>query len=299
MQRGERNSGWLPRKGWPERNYRFWRRRLLPQWLKRAVGETRQAILEPPVEGKLRATWVGHASFLVQFGDHAVMFDPNWAKFHGPVKRQRVPGLSLGDLPELDLVLVSHAHFDHLHKKSLRALEAHEGVVVPRRSRRLVKGLGFTEVVEMSVWEERAFGGMRVVHTPSHHWGARYLPDIRREYGGFIVESGGRKVFHCGDSAYFGGFREIGEREEGIDLAMLPIGASDAPSRRDVHMNPDEAVQAFIDLGAKMMVAMHYGTFPLGIEEPGEPERRLLAEAKKRGLEDRVLVTEPGEAIEM
>jgi len=184
------------------------------------------------------------------------------------------------------------------HKKSLRALSAREGIVVPQGSGGLVKRLGFSGVREMKVWEEREIGGMRVLHTPSHHWGARYGADVNRDYGGFVVGSGERKVFHCGDSAYFPGFKEIGERVE-ISLAMLAIGAYDAPSGRDVHMNPEEALQAFEDLGAEFMVPMHYGTFPLGNEPPEEPVERLLEEAKKRGLEDRVIVPEAGKAIEI
>ncbi len=298
MEQKKRNSGLKPKKGWPGRNYTFWRHRLLPQLLKKREGETRAAILTPPDEGVIRATWIGHASFLVQFGSHAVIFDPNWANFHGPVKRQMEPGLELENLPDLDLVLVSHAHFDHLHKKSLRAIQAKEGIVVPQGNGGLVKRLGFTKVREMKVWEEREMEGLRVLHTPSHHWGARYGADVKRDYGGFIVGSGGRKVFHCGDSAYFSGFREIGKTEE-ICLAMLPIGAYDAPSGRDVHMNPEEALQAFEDLGAEFMLPMHYGTFPLGNEPRDEPIERLLEEAKKRGLEERVIVPVAGMAIEI
>ncbi|YCM46365.1 MBL fold metallo-hydrolase [Verrucomicrobiaceae bacterium 227] len=298
MEQKNRNSGLVPKKGWPGRNYTFWRHRLLPQILKKREGQTEAAIITPPEEGVVRVTWIGHASFLVQFGSHAVIFDPNWANWHGPVKRQREPGLSLANLPELDLVLVSHAHFDHLHKKSLRTIQTKEGIVVPRGSGSLVKRLGFGSIAEMKVWEEREISGMRVVHTPSHHWGARYGADVKRDYGGFLVGSGARKVFHCGDSAYFPGFKEIGARED-ICIALLPIGAYDAPSGRDVHMNPEEALQAFEDLGAELMVPMHYGTFPLGNEHPDEPIQRLLAEARKRGIEDRVIVPDAGKAIEV
>lgn len=298
MEQQDRNSGLRPKKGWPGRNYTFWRHRLLPQIAKKRVGQTESAIIVPPEEGAVRVTWIGHASFLVQFGSHSVMFDPNWANWHGPVKRQREPGLSLKDLPDLDLVLVSHAHFDHLHKKSLKTIQTKEGIIVPRGSGGLVKNLGFNNVAEMKVWDELNVSGMKVVHTPSHHWGARYGADVNRDYGGFLVGSGDRKVFHAGDSAYFEGFKEIGKKED-ICVALMPIGAYDAPSGRDVHMNPEEALQAFEDLGAQVMVPMHYGTFPLGNEDPDEPIKRLLIEAKKRGIEDRVIVPDPGRAIEI
>jgi len=291
-------SGIFPKKGWPERNYRFLRHRLVPQIFKRRAGESRAPIVLPPEDGLVRVTWIGHASFLVQFADHAVIFDPNWANWHGPVKRQTEPGLNLADLPDLELALVSHAHFDHLHKKSLRRIATSDGIVVPQGSANLVKSLQFDQIHEMKVWEEREISGIRVVHTPSHHWGARYGADTHRDYGGFLVGSGDRKIFHCGDSAYFEGFKEIGEREE-ICVALMPIGAYEAPSGRDVHMNPEEAVQAFEDLGAKLMMPMHYGTFPLGNEHPDEPIERLLAEAKRKGLEDRVIIPSLGEGMEV
>ena len=246
----------------------------------------------------MRVTWIGHASFFIQFPQHAVLIDPNWARWHGIVKRERMPGLHIDAVPEVDLVLVSHAHFDHLHKPSLRTLKARQGIVVPKGSHSLVRRLGFDSVHEMAIWDELAFEEMEVVHTPSHHWGARYIHDTHRDYGGYIVKAGGRSVFHCGDSAYFEEFSEIGRRHK-VDLALMPIGAYDAPSGRDVHMNPEEAVQAFADLEANLMIPMHYGTFPLGGEQHHEPVERLLKEADRLGLRDRIIVPQEGEAVEV
>lgn len=290
-------SGIRPRKGWPSRNYRFFKNRLVPGMFHKIAGTAHGPVHEPPAEGTVRVTWIGHAAFLLQFAQHAVVVDPNWARWHGIVKRVREPGLKLGEMPALDLVLVSHAHFDHLHKRSLRVLQAREGVVVPRGSADLVRKLDFPKVWEMRVWDRLVFGELEVIHTPSHHWGARMFHDTHRDYGGYIVRSGGRSVFHCGDSAYFDGFKEIGKRAE-IDVALMPIGAYDAPSGRDVHMNPEEAVRAFGELGAKVMIPMHYGTFHLGNEPPNEPLERLLTEADRLGLSDRVLIAEEGSGIE-
>ena len=110
-----------------------------------------------------------------------------------------------------------------------------------------------------------ATGPLKISLTPCHHWGARMLADSHRGFGGFIIEANGRSIFHCGDSAYFSGFGEIGERFP-IEIALLPIGAYDAPSKREVHMNPEEAVRAFLELRARKLVPMHYGTFRLGYE---------------------------------
>ncbi len=290
-------SGILPQKGWPSRNYLFLRHRIVPGMFRQREGNVLEPVLRPPDADKVRITWIGHASFFLQFAGHSVIVDPNWAKWHGPVKRQRHAGLDLHGVPEVDLVLVTHAHFDHLHKPSLRILQAREGIVVPMGSKSLVKRLGFPATHEMRVWDELRFDLLEIIHTPSNHWGARFLHDPHRDYGGYIVRAGGKCVFHCGDSAYFDGFSEIGRRHD-IDIALMPIGAYDAPSGRDVHMNPEEAVRAFADLGAKLMIPMHYGTFPLGNEPQDEPVERLLAEADRLGISDQILIPEEGVGIE-
>jgi L-ascorbate metabolism protein UlaG (beta-lactamase superfamily) len=292
-----RYSGLLPQKGWPGRNLQFLRHRIVPGMFRRRDGNVLEPVLDPPETGKVRVTWIGHASFFLQFAGHSVIVDPNWAKWHGPVKRQRQPGLDLHGVPEVDLVLVTHAHFDHLHKPSLKILKAREGIVVPRGSATLVKRLGFPATHEMKIWDALNFTEMEVIHTPSHHWGARFIHDTHRDYGGYIVRAGGKSVFHCGDSAYFDGFTEIGKRCE-IDIALMPIGAYGSPSGRDVHMNPEEAVRAFADLGAKAMIPMHYGTFPLGNEPLNEPVERLLMEADRLGISDKIIIPEEGVGIE-
>ena len=292
-----RYSGLLPQKGWPGRNLKFFRHRIVPGMFRRAAGTAAAPVLEPPADDRVRITWIGHASFFLQFAGHSVIVDPNWARWHGPLKRQRRPGLRLADVPEVDLVLVTHAHFDHLHKPSLRILQAREGIVVPGGSRKTVKRLGFSAIYEVQVWDVLKFDQLEVIHTPSHHWGARFIHDTHRDYGGYIVRAGGKSVFHCGDSAYFDGFLEIGRRHD-IDIALMPIGAYDSPSGRDVHMNPEEAVRAFIDLGAKLLIPMHYATFPLGNEPHDEPLGRLLAEADRLGISDQILISEEGVGIE-
>ncbi len=291
-------AGLMPHKGWPGRNYKFFRHRIVPGMFQKRAGQAQEPVLTVPDSGCVRATWIGHASFLLQFADHSVIVDPNWARWHGFVKRLREPGLPLKAIPELDLVLVSHAHFDHLHKPSLKVLQARGGIVVPRGSGSLVKRLGFPAVHEMKVWDCLEFNNLNVVHTPSHHWGARYLHDTHRDFGGYLIESGGKSVFHCGDSAWFDGFTEIGRRHPNIDVALMPIGAYEAPSGRDVHLNPEEAVRAFAELGAKVMIPMHYGTFPLGNEPLGEPVERLLMEADRLGISEKILIPEEGVGIE-
>lgn len=264
---------------------------------RKSSGSVLEPVLEPPANNRIRITWIGHASFFLQFSDHSVIIDPNWAKWHGPLKRSRQPGLNLRNLPEVDLILVTHAHFDHLHKPSLKVLQASQGIVVPNGSGSLVSKLGFPVTREMSVWDSIQFDELEIIHTPSHHWGARFLHDTHRDYGGYIIRAAGKSVFHCGDSAYFPSFHEIGQRYP-VDIALMPIGAYDALSGRDVHMNPEESVRAFCDLGARILIPMHYGTFPLGNEPMEEPVERLLAEADRLGISEQVLIPEEGVGIE-
>lgn len=290
-------SGLSPQKGWPMRNAKFLRHRIIPGMFRKAQGEVRELLPHPPEKNCVRITWIGHASFFIQFSHTSLIIDPNWAKWHGPVKRQRQPGLSLENFPEIDLVLVTHAHFDHLHKPSLKILRAKQGIILPVGSGSLVRKLGFPKVQEMQTWDELDMGEIKIIHTPCHHWGARYVHDTHREYGGYLLQSAEYSIFHGGDSTYFDGFKEIGRRHQ-IDIAILPIGAYESPSGRDVHMNPEQALQAFLDLGAKVFIPMHYGTFPLGNEELHEPIERLLVEAERLHLSEAVFIPEEGIAIE-
>lgn len=209
-------------------------------------------------------------------------------------KRMRHPGIPLESLPEIDLVLISHAHHDHLHLKTLREIANRQPIIVPKGVGSIVKRRGFGEVHELAYWDTWSDGDLEVTLTPAMHWGARFIHDTHRQFGGFVIDGGGSTVYHAGDSAMFDGFGEIGLRHA-IDVALMPIGAYDAPSGREVHMNPEEALVAFEHLGAKWMVPMHYGTFPLGGEPIHEPVERLEREAEMRDLRDRVVVMNEGE----
>ena len=226
------------------------------------------------VDGQLALTWIGHASFLVQFKDLNVLIDPNFANWLFLLKRIKRAGLRIQDLPPIDLVLLTHAHFDHFHRPTLRKLPAPKIGVMPWGVGDLARDLGFERIVELQWWESFTHGDWKVTLTPSKHWGARTLRDDHRGYGGFLLEHSGRKIYHAGDSAYYDGFKEIGERCS-PEIALLPIGAYYPDSFRHVHMGPDEAVKVFRDLRAQWLVPMHYGTFRLSFEEVDEPPRWL------------------------
>ena len=250
---------------------------------------------------QLGLTFIGHSSFLLQIGGKNLIIDPNFARWIFILKRLRRPGLRLRDLPPIDAVLVSHAHFDHLHRPSLRTIASltwrksgkRPLIIVPKHLHDLVGDLGFSRVVEMDWWQSFHLGSLEITHTPSRHWGARVIRDVHRGYGGFVIRSGRHSVYHAGDTAYFDGFSEIGGRLR-PELALLPIGAYHPASFRNVHTSPEDAVQAFRDLGARWLVPMHYGTFRLSYEPVDEPVPRLLASAAEQGILDQVCVLQEG-----
>jgi len=292
---GAKKVGLKPIGGWRKRN--FLTEVLIPSLFTPRVGKKKVSPHLPALKaGEIGLTWIGHASFLVQTSRTNLLVDPNWAKWLKVIKRIRHPGMEIRDLPTINLVLVTHAHFDHLDRRTLRRVAEDQPIIVPFEVGNLVRGLGFQSIHELEYWKSFKCRGARITLTPCHHWGARFLHDSHRGFGGYIIEVGGRTIYHCGDTAFFDGFKEIGERFK-IDIALLPIGAYDPPSGREVHMNPEEALQAFLDLGARRMVPMHYGSFRLSYEPPEEPLQRLLAAAKKLGIEDRVAVMTEGQPL--
>jgi L-ascorbate metabolism protein UlaG (beta-lactamase superfamily) len=285
-----------PRADWHKRN--FLTSVLIPSlFIKRAGDQAPRPPQFPKIrEGEICITWIGHASFLVQTHEVNVLIDPNWSKWLKVIKRLKQPGFEIHHLPSIDFVLVTHAHFDHLDRRTLRRVASDQPIVVPMGVGNLVHDLGFHIVHELDYWQTVELGPLKISLTPCHHWGARFLADLHRDFGGFVIAANGRTIFHCGDSAYFPGFREIGDRYP-IEIALLPIGAYEAPTGREVHMNPEEAVKAFVELGARTLIPMHYGTFRLGFEPMHEPPQRLLKSAQEHGIEDKVLVMTEGKPV--
>jgi L-ascorbate metabolism protein UlaG (beta-lactamase superfamily) len=265
-----------------------WKALLMPR-----TGQHRRPEFPQLKRGEVALTWIGHASFLVQFHDLNVLIDPNFANWLFLLKRIRRAGLKLKDLPPIDLVLLTHAHFDHFHKPTLRRLPHPKIGVMPWGMGELAQGLGFERIIELEWWESFSRGNWRVTLTPCKHWGARVLHDEHRGYGGFVLEHEGRRIFHAGDSAYFDGFKEIGKLCQ-PEIALLPIGAYYPEAFRNVHMGPDEAIHAFRDLNARWLVPMHYGTFRLSFESMDEPPRWLGEIARRDGLTDRLRMLEEG-----
>lgn len=273
----------------------LWRSAVTPM-----LGTHQRPRLAMPDE--LGITFIGHSSFLIQAAGKNLLFDPVFSTWLILLRRQRRAGVRVRDLPPIDVVLLSHAHMDHLDRSSLRrvvrATRRRTGrapiVVVPTDVGDIVRGLGFSQVIELRWWERYEVQGLTITHTPAKHWGTRWITDGHRGYGGYLVAGGTRRLYYSGDTAYFAGFREIGARLR-PEIALLPIGAYSPDSYRAVHTSPEDALRAFEDLEAESMVPMHYGTFWLSAEPLEEPLPRLLASAEKMGLADRIAVIREGE----
>jgi L-ascorbate metabolism protein UlaG (beta-lactamase superfamily) len=271
----------------------FFREMVWKALLMRRTGHHKVPAFPKLTSGQVALTWIGHASFLVQFTNLNALIDPNFANWLFILKRVRRAGLQLHDLPPVDLVLLTHAHFDHFHKPTLRRLPATKIGIMPWGMGDLAQGLGFERIIELQWWDSFSHNDWKVTLTPCQHWGARVLRDGHRGYGGFILEHQGRRIFHAGDSAYFDGFREIGRRFA-PEIALLPIGAYMPESFRRVHMGPDEAIQVFRDLKARWLVPMHYGSFRLSFESMDEPPRWLHEIAVRDGLAHHLKMLEEG-----
>src|SRR5271170_58241 len=253
---------------------------------------------------ELGITFIGHSSFLLQVNGRKLLVDPVFSKRLILLRRQRRPGTVVEQLPAIDMVLLTHAHMDHLDMASLRrvirATRRLTGrtpeVIVPRGVEDLVERLGVSQVHGLSWWEQIEVQGLTITMTPCKHWGARMFRDTHRGYGGYVIEGGGQSVYHSGDTAYFGGFAEIGRRLQ-PQVALLPIGAYFPDSYRAVHTSPEEALRGFVETGAEHMIPMHYGTFRLGREPMDEPPVRLMAEAQRLGVERSVRVLEEGKTL--
>lgn len=262
-------------------------------------------------------TWIGHATMLAQFGGLNVLTDPVFSErasplpFIGP-RRAQPPGLALAQLPRIDLVLVSHNHYDHLDAASVDALNAQAGgpplFVVPLGIKPWLVARGITRVVELDWWQSHRAGApgreVEVVLTPAQHWSGRGLHDrLATLWGGFAVFARDFHLFYSGDTGYSRDFAEIRERfaarqgEAGFDIALIPVGAYEPRwFMREQHVNPEESVKIHQDVRARASVGVHWGTFVLTDEALDEPPRALAQARQAAGLsDDRFFVMAIGE----
>jgi N-acyl-phosphatidylethanolamine-hydrolysing phospholipase D len=239
-------------------------------------------------------TWIGHATLLVQVDGLSILTDPQWSDRAGPTswigpRRLSPPGLPFEGLPHVDVVVISHDHFDHLDLPTVRRLAAtHDPLfLVPLGLKAWFQDNGMTHVEELDWWQEHEQRGVRFVCVPAQHFSQRSLWDAsRRLWASWVIAGRERRLYFGGDTGYFDGFKEAGRRLGPFDVAALAIGAySPAEIMKAVHTTPEEAVQAFVDLDARVMLGIHWGTFDLAEEPLDEPPVRMRADFERRRLD--------------
>ncbi|WP_409342995.1 MBL fold metallo-hydrolase [Paenibacillus sp. MBLB4367] len=238
-------------------------------------------------------TWIGHSTFLMRLGGLWIATDPVWAESMGFMKRLAAPGVPLEKLPPIDVVLISHGHYDHLDFPTLRRIRAKGQplVLVPHGLAGKMRRKGFSRVQELAWWEDMQEGSVTFTFVPAQHWTRRTPWDTNSSHwGGWVLRDGSRTVYFAGDSGYFGGFAQIGAKYK-PDYVLMPIGAYEPEWFMKLqHVSPEEAVQAFVDTGGHYMIPMHYGAFRLADDTPKEALNRLYTEWGRRLLDpDRLL----------
>jgi L-ascorbate metabolism protein UlaG (beta-lactamase superfamily) len=254
-----------------------------------------QALPPAPAGDGVVATWVGQSTFLIRSANATVLTDPVWSETAGPTawlgsRRAARPGLDLDAVPRVDLVLLSHDHYDHCDLPTLRRLALRDDplIVAPLGYKKLLSGAGYSRIVELDWWQENApVSGLGVTLVPARHW-TRRTPygTNRRLWGGYMLRIGGRSVYFVGDSGYQEGlFAEIGRRCGAPDLALIPIGAYEPRwFMASAHMNPAESVRVHVEVGSRRSFAMHWGTFQLTDEGFNAPVIALKEALAGAGL---------------
>jgi L-ascorbate metabolism protein UlaG (beta-lactamase superfamily) len=258
-------------------------------------------------------TWIGHATVLLQVKGFNILTDPHFSQRASPVqwagpKRVIAPGLSIKDLPPIDVVVISHDHYDALDKQTVMKLYKRQGgretrFFVPLGLKSWFKRLGITRVFELDWWDEKEENGVKIIAVPVQHWSKRGLFSRNKTlWAGWVIQTNDFRFFFAGDSGYtplF--FKEIGLKLGPFDLSAIPIGAYEPRwFMRHHHLSPEEALQVHLDVRSKKSVAIHWGTFILTDEPLDEPPKRLEKAKKEKGLsKEEFLVLKHGETIIM
>lgn len=288
----------------------LWRRFYLPDGMTELpdghVLDREQALtgLDQRASGE-SVTWIGHAAFLLRIGGRTVLTDPYLSAYASPlgalgVRRFAPPGIALEDLPAIDVLIVSHNHYDHLDVATIEALPGKERmlVVVPSGLSGFFTQRGYTRVRELDWHQRLELDGVAITALPAIHTSRRGYDDEKRSlWMGAMIESDASRVYFSGDTGYGPVFAELGERYGPFDLALVPIGAYRPEAiMKPVHANPEEAVTLGLDLRAGVLLGHHWGTVVLSDEPPFEPPRRFRAAGRAAGLgEDRLWLLRIGE----
>ncbi|MBN2089200.1 MBL fold metallo-hydrolase, partial [candidate division KSB1 bacterium] len=262
--------------------------------------------IQYPAADKIQITWFGHCSFLIQIVGKNILTDPVFSKsaspipFLGPQREVPLP-MPLDHLPPIDIVIISHDHYDHLDKSTIKYLGNKPKYFVPLKLRKWFQNLGITNVVELDWWQSEMMDSLRFTAVPAQHFSGRLPFQFNKTlWAGWVIEAAGEKIYFAGDTGYCPHFKEIAARMGKIKIAFLPIGAY-RPYwfMQAIHLDPAEAFQAFHDLNADYAIGMHWGTFKLSDEPLGEPPLYLKKVLQAAGLGgDKMIMLRFGETVE-
>lgn len=259
------------------------------------------------------ATWIGHATLLMQLDGHNILTDPQFSRRASPVQwagPQRVvpPAMTIEQLPPIDYVVISHDHYDSLDTDSIQALFKRPGgdqtvFVVPLKLKTWFENQGIQNVVELDWWESYSQDYITITAVPAQHWSKRSMFSRNKTlWAGWVIKTPGFNFYFCGDSGYYAPlFQEIGAKLGPFDLAAIPIGAYEPRwFMKKHHINPEESVQVHLDLRAEQSVAIHWGTFILTDEPLDEPPQRLQEALQTKGIPaDTFRVLQHGESLNL
>ncbi|MEV4123064.1 MBL fold metallo-hydrolase [Micromonospora sp. NPDC049645] len=255
------------------------------------------------VADELNIVWYGHASTLIEIEGRRVLLDPVWSERCSPSglvgpRRLHEPPVRIDELPQLDAILISHDHYDHLDMATVRALLAGQSApfLVPLGVGAHLDrwGVPAERIIELDWSESYRVAGLEITATAAQHFSGRGLRRDGTLWSSWVVAGSRRKVFYTGDSGYFDGYAEIGAEHGPFDVTLMQIGAYDR-AWPTIHMFPEEAVTAHLDLRGGLFVPVHWATFNLALHDWSEPVDRLWAEAKARDV--RLAVPRPGERV--
>ena len=267
-------------------------RSLLAHWAGLYLRPPRRAQVAPlpkPDPGQVAVSFAGHATALIRYRNLTVLADPMLSDWRGGIRREMRAGLSPGELGDVDLILLSNQDPDHLHPKTLARLPKSATVIAPPHTARLLSDFGFARVIELGADQSVEHRRVDISAVAVKH-GHDRAPGL-----GYVIRGDGPSVFFCGKSGYFEGFASVGRRFR-PDIAMLPIAGYLPDSFREQHMSPLDALYAFEDLRAKIMIPIRYGTFALSYERLYDPMRWLSDLISERELEDYVVAIPPGQS---
>lgn len=276
------------------------------EWPKWVDNKPYELPLIENTHGQSIVTFINHASFLIQFPELNILTDPVFSDraspftFLGP-KRVRAVGIPFEQLPTIDVVVISHNHYDHLDVATLKKLAEKFSplFLVPLGDGKLLQAHGISKVQELDWWDVVTLKNYSITFAPAYHWSARGLFDkCKSLWGAYSIKSQTHSIYFAGDTGYEEHFKEAKLKLGAPDLALLPIGAwSPRWFMKAFHMDPYEALLAHKDLGAKKSIGMHFGTFQLTDEGYYESQEMLQKVLKKDKLEDQFLMLDQGESL--